>query len=323
MTNSAGNNLSNEKIQQLLSAVGSRNSGQTPDIDAQDYDWMKPHYFNEKQLGKLDTFTNNLSEAIAEKITDFYKSDCKATTDPAEQYFARDYFEQASNEENSCYYSTFGDDQDNLFGVIEIPAPTAMAWTRQLLGGADEGEEESNELSMLAESLLADIASFLTDTFSNASSIQPLQTLAPVIKNLDSVEINDTRQLCKITLKINKEDTGDNSEISFILLSDMLAPFVGKTGAAAQTATTQEISKAMMDHVNKISFDATTQLASCRFSFQEIMDLAPGDVLMFNKNLNQPCDLLIENQSIFAGTPAKHDHNHALVITEVYEKKHL
>jgi flagellar motor switch protein FliM len=320
MTNSVGHNLNSEKIQQLLSTVGSRNSGQTPEIEAQDFDWTKPHYFNANQLKKLDIFTNNLSAEIAEKLTCSYHTDCKVTVESADQYFAGDYIKQASNEEGSCYYSPFAAQENNLFGLIEIPAPTAIAWTRQLLGGSDEGDDAVNELSMLEESLLADIISFLTDAFSIACSNQPLQSLAPVIKNLASVEINDTQELCKITLKVNKQDQDNDSEISFILLSDKLAPFVGKTIAPKAAATPQNISKAMRAHANKITLDATAQLASCRFTFQEIMDLEPGDVLMFNKKISEPCELMIENRSFFSAAPAKHDRNHALVITEMYAK---
>jgi flagellar motor switch protein FliM len=48
-----------------------------------------------------------------------------------------------------------------------------------------------------------------------------------------------------------------------------------------------------------------------------MMSLHVDDVLLLDKRLNEPVELIIEGQTIFRGQPAKSDGNHAVVITEL------
>jgi hypothetical protein len=46
----AANNLSKEKIKQLLSAVGSVRQEDTSGIETEEYNWNQPRFFDRKQL---------------------------------------------------------------------------------------------------------------------------------------------------------------------------------------------------------------------------------------------------------------------------------
>ena len=54
MSSRVTNNLSREKLQQLLAAVGIESQEDTKqNIEAFDYNWNQPHYFGREQSKKL------------------------------------------------------------------------------------------------------------------------------------------------------------------------------------------------------------------------------------------------------------------------------
>ena len=49
---------------------------------------------------------------------------------------------------------------------------------------------------------------------------------------------------------------------------------------------------------------------------EEVLDLAPGDVLLLDKGLDEPVDLILHNETVFRGRPAQKDGQYAVLITE-------
>ena len=82
------NNLSKEKIHQLLIAVGSGPLEDTTGIKATEYNWNKPHYFDRKQLNRLDDFTKRVTRSMSVKFVDFFHSEFDVNVVSIEQHFA-------------------------------------------------------------------------------------------------------------------------------------------------------------------------------------------------------------------------------------------
>ena len=57
MSNTETQNLSREKIQQILASIGSQKVEGNDKVEAAEYNWHQPHCFSSKQLKKLDNFT--------------------------------------------------------------------------------------------------------------------------------------------------------------------------------------------------------------------------------------------------------------------------
>jgi|GEM_PF-304961 len=194
--------LSREKIRQLLAAVGSRPSDAATEMQASDYDWHQPHYFNREQLTSLDSFTKNLAAEVAEKFAQLYHSDFDVTTVSTTQHFAGALLGQISgskardpaSREPSDYYLAFGHDQKHLCGFISIPEQTAVAWVTQLLGeaesevsgGAGTQKDSAKILSQLEESLLLDIAAAIVASFSACYSFSRAPSTVPAFAGMTS-----------------------------------------------------------------------------------------------------------------------------------------
>ena len=310
------NNLSEEKIQQLLAAVGSAPKEDTPQTEATDYDWRQPHYFNKEQLNKLENLVKEAAKEMAQQFSKFCNNDFEVTVTSTTEHFAADLRKKAL-EEKQAYNLPFGPDQDHQYGLICMPSQTAFIWATQLLGDSETQEESERDLSQLEESLLSDIASALLEGFSGPCQTVDLQPGTSIIKKPLPLEIQDTQALCKITFQVNKTEQENGSEFYILILCEKLEPELGKTVKAAGKTSAQDISKTILERVHQTPVCVTARLASTVITFEELMNLRPNDILLLDKRIDEPIDLIVDDLTVCYGRPAKSDGQHAVIITQV------
>jgi flagellar motor switch protein FliM len=311
----AANNLSNEKINQLLSVVGSGPMEDTTGIEATEYNWNKPHYFDTKQFKKLDNFTKMVAKAMTVKFVDFCHSQFDVTVVSTKQHFAAELVDQAMESKQNDYYLAFGTDQDHPCGLISIPIKTAFIWATQLLGDPESEENSGRDLSQLEESLLLDLLSALIEAFSK--NIWDFQPAKNIVRGFFPFELKGTEELCKITLDVKKTDQESGSEACILVLCSKLESVVGKAAETVGGFSAEDISKAILGHMQQIPICITAQLASTVLTLEEIMSLEVGDILLFDRKVNESIELIVSGQTAFRGRPAKSAGKHAVLITEL------
>jgi len=312
----AANNLSKEKIQQLLTAVGSGPMEDTTGIEATEYNWNQPHYFDHKQLNKLEEFTKKVAGAMAVKFVDFCHSQFDVTVVSTMQHFAAELVDQAMESGQDDYCLAFGTDQSHPCGLISIPTKTAFIWATQLLGDPESEEEDSGrDLSQLEESLLLDLLSALIEAFSQ--KIRDFQPAKNIVRRLFPLELKGTEELCKITFDVKKTDQEKGSEAYILTLCSELETAVGKAEHAVGGFSADDISKAILGHMQQMPVCITAQLASIVLTLEEIMSLEVGDILLLDKKVNEPIELITSGRTALLGRPAKSAGKHAVLITEL------
>jgi len=311
----AANNLINEKIHQLLSAVGSGLMEENTGIEATEYNWNKPHYFDSKQFNKLDNFTKKVAKAMTVKFVDFCHSEFDVTVVSTKQHFAAELVDQAMESRQNDYYLAFGTDQEHPCGLISIPIKTAFIWATQLLGDPESEENSGRDLSQLEESLLVDLLSALIEAFSQ--NIWDFQPAKNIVRGLFPFELKGTEELCKITLDVKKTNQESGSEAYILVLCSKLESVVGKAAETVGGFSDEDISKAILGNMQQIPVCITAQLASTVLTLEEIMSLEVGDILLLGKKVNESIELIVSGRTAFRGRPAKSAGKHAVLITEL------
>lgn len=319
MTNTENRNLSRQKIQQILASVGAQAQQEdNQNIDASDYNWNQPRCFSSEQLKQLDTFTEKLAQACTEKYTQLFNTEFNVTITSTTQHFAN----EITNPENikSDYYLNFGT-ENQTFGMVGIPGATAINWTTQLLGDTDSAENEDRQLSQLEQSLLLDIASGTIKTLSDFYDNYDLQPTGEIVREHLPIKLEGTEQLCKIIFSAKKTNSEKSSDAYFLMFCDKMEPIIGQNVQTGEDASAKDVSKAMLEHVHELPVVVTAQLASIALTFEEIMSIQVNDVLLLDKMVNEPTELIVEGQTVLRGRPAKSNGNYAVVITEVAAAK--
>ncbi|MHC4708772.1 MAG: FliM/FliN family flagellar motor switch protein [Planctomycetota bacterium] len=313
MSSVSTENLNKEKIQQLLASVGSQPAEDSTQIEASEYNWQEPHCFTREQLSKLDEFTKTMCKTMAAKFSTLCPGELSVTIDAVTQQFADKLVAELSGSKQDNYYLAFGDDPDNPCGLIGVPAETAFAWATQLLGDSGPQQDTSRDLSQLEESLLLDIASAMVEALCEAhpgTAFQPAKTL---VKRLLPIELQGTEELCKMTLTVTKA-ASDTTQANILILCAALEPIVGKAAQDISKFSAADTSKALREHLEQTNVSVAAQLAATELPLKELISLCAEDVLVLEKRIDEPLEVIVEGRPILEGRVAKSAGKYAVVI---------
>jgi len=316
MSEVRANSLSQEKLQQFLAAIGSRPTEDSAQIEAAEYNWNQPHYFNRSQLNKLDDFIQKTGKVIARKFSALCPGEFNVEIVSTSQHFANEIVGQALDVKQNNYYLAFGTDPANSCGFLGIPTRTAFIWTAQMLGDAESEEESREDLSTLEESLLLDIATAIVEALSDSHKDCNFQPAKNIARRLLPLQLEGTEELCRFAFNIKKTNSRD-TEVYFLVFCESLEPIVGKADQTDEKFSTEDISKATLGHMQEILVTITAQLAATTLTLDELMELQPDDILLLDKKIDEPIELVIDSRTVFRGRPAKSQGCHAAVITEL------
>jgi flagellar motor switch protein FliM len=322
MSSSIADNLSREKLRQLLSAVGSQPTEDTAEIEATEYNWHECHYFNLQQLSRLEQVAEEMAAAVADKLAGLFHTNFSVTITSVTQHFARELVpqepaEHASSSNQEDYYLAFGPARQRPSGFIGIPPQTAVAWVTQLLGDSEAEKASANDFSQLEESLLLDVASAIVEAL--CTRLPDFHNFGPgstVVKGQLPIELQETEELCKIVFSAQKADSENGCEAYFVTPCSMLARAVGKSTETHGRFSAEDASRAILEHVQEMPVSVTARLACTVLTFEQVMSLRPCDVLILDKPIDEPVELIVDGRTVFRGQPAKSAGQRAVVITE-------
>jgi flagellar motor switch protein FliM len=317
MTKALANNLTKKKMQQLLAAAGSSPKEDAEQVDSTDYNWHEPHYFSSNQLKKLDSFTQKVAAGIAAKFAALCRGDFDVTITSVTQRFADHFFEEAATNEQNDYYLVFSTDKDRRCGLIGVPPQTAIIWVTQLLDDTESEKDSNRGLSQLEESLLLDTASAIVEALSITHGSYEFQPAENIVRELLPLELQNIEELCKITFSIAKASEEESSEAYILIPCRKLEPVVKRTSQTDKEFSSKDISKAVLENLQRMPVSVTTQLASAALTLEEIISLQVNDILLLDKGTDETVEVIVEGKTLFRGQPAKSGSKHAVVITEL------
>jgi flagellar motor switch protein FliM len=307
-------NSSDQNIKQLLAIIGCKPADNSDQIEAVEYDWHSPHYFNESQLANLDLFIDTVTQNSSKAFSKFYQNDFNVTTASTTLHFS-DKFIDAESDTND-YYLTFGS-KNEIFGMLGIPAQTAINWTTQLLDGSDPAEGTDRDLTQLEQSLLLDLGANIVKAFSDAHGTFDLQPAEEFVMDQIPLKLEKGQELCKISFDVKKTESESSSQAYFLTYCNLLLGVTGEKKVATADVPDATIKKAMLNHVLEMNITSTAQLPSTIFAFEDIMSLQVDDILLLNQPLNEPVSMLLEDKTIMHGRMARCESTKSIVITEL------
>jgi len=314
MSNASVDNLTKEKMQQLLAAVGSRPAEDSEKTEAVEYDWRQGRYFNAGQLSKLEEFTNKTAGVIAEKFESLYSEKFNVTVSSISQHFTSQITDQNEDRKEDFYYLAFGPEAKPACGVIEIPRQTAFTWVTQLLGDSEPQQDSDRGLSQLEESLLLDTSSVFVKALLESDKSCNFQPGKSIVQRQMPLELEATEQLCRITFEF-KKDQSESGELAHVLICcAQLNAVAGKSGQADSTLAANEVSQCIADHLQQIAVPATVYLGHAMLTFEEIMSLQVNDVILLNKKVGEGAEVVMQGRRLLRGRLARSNGNKALVI---------
>jgi flagellar motor switch protein FliM len=308
------NHLGRARIGQLLAAVGSLPATE-PTPQATPYDWRDPHCFNADQQNRLAQAFGQVATRMAEIFTRSRGGTCEVSLKAFTQHFAGDLCQHLDLDREYCL--AFAPDKGALCGFVSIASQTALTWVTWLLGDTDSTRDPAQALSALEGSLLSDLFTAVLEAF-----LAPLRTphnlkpVASLCQSQPSLPFELTDEVAQIVFQVKSGDQGKPGEMTLVLPCSRLAALAGKTATPTPKIAPQELSRALMEHLQEVPVTVRATLASTTVPFHEVLDLGPGDILLLDKPMDGLMELTFDGHTVFRGRPARSEGRYAVVILE-------
>jgi flagellar motor switch protein FliM len=321
MTQPTENISGRAKIQQLLAAIGSNTRDNSAQVEAVDYDWHQPHFFNSQQTKQLAVFAAKVAALIAEKFAALCQKSFEVTIASTSEHLAGQFLDQgqAGNTQGPHnYYLPFGSGPEDPCGFASIPPQTAVVWATQLLGDASSKEGQDRSFSDLEMALLYDMASSVIEAIAAANEKCAFRVSADAMTDSLPLQLKGTEEFCKITFKVKTVGSEAASEAHILVLCEKLAPAITDSSQTTAKFSDKDITSAIQAHVEKISIPVTVQLACVPVTVEQAMNLAAGDILLLDKKIDEPALLIAAGRTVCKGLCAKSAGNYAIAVTETF-----
>jgi flagellar motor switch protein FliM len=175
--------------------------------------------------------------------------------------------------------------------------------------------DTGRDLSQLEESLLSDLLSALIEAFSQKYwDFIPSKSIA---RRLFPLELGGTEELYKITFDVKRADQEKSGQAYILILCSQLESVFGKAEQLVEGFSSEDISNAILGRMQQMPIFITAQLASTVLTLREILSFELGDILLLDKKVNEPIELITSGRTALLGRPAKLAGKHAVVITQV------
>ncbi len=318
MTESADNiSVSREQLRNLLATARGNAPVDEVDVKTVDYDWKRPHQFNDGHRVILSQFCTPLAVELADVFSTACNDPSRVTIPPVEEYYCNGLREELQSEKSN-YYMVFTDDNHREVGVLIIPHLSAIQWSAKMLGDTEPEVSEDYELSNLEESLLVDLCNAVIKRLSASLTKNELKAVNSqlVLTNRDwPIECLDYEEFSLLQLQV--EHTEGKIDASLAILSPLLGPMLEIHFADETQANSQEVKDAVISNINKIPIEVDVLVGNANIAMSNLMTISKGDVIVLDRKAQDPVEAIIEGKVFFHGYPAKTMNRYAISVTDI------
>lgn len=188
-------------------------------------------------------------------------------------------------------------------GFLTIDYSLAYAAIDRLLGGAGAGEGEARELTSTELAVLDDFIRPVLNA--HAFAWQPYTTLRPRISRAAFIAryVRDLRSEDIVMLsryRFGGDETGP--EIGFAVPLSGLEPHLQHEPRPVVPAVNRAAAERdLVQNLSGVAVRMNVRVGTTRVNLRDVLNLRPGDVVVLDRQINEPCELMVEGQPKFAG----------------------
>ena len=291
--------------QTMLQAAQQGRSAEMTDPDAVDYDWTASNCFSDEQLARLNDLAAGTAETLSQVLTKQLRAELTFETEPATTCYA-DELSRQFEQEKSFYLSLVRQD-GRAAGMIVLRAPEAADWVARFLGG--KAGDEERDMSDLEISLLQEVIAVVAEAACGHLRESGGAQFAPKAElSQQPGELLDggASQFCRFAFR--RGEDAEEPVVSLLLLTDAAEEALGGEGqgdqaAAAGQGAGEQMQAHMNAHVMNAHVRVSTRLGAAMATIRDLAALEPGDVLVLDRRIDQPVELVGHGQTVATGLP--------------------
>lgn len=309
--------LTHDKLRRLIDVARKDSTvDETQQIESTDFDWTHPHHFSIESLTTLDFLAKKIEEKTADILDNLCQGPFIVTLKDITQHFASFMAAEIPISQQNHYFLPLTTEDETHCGFVSFPIETAYILVALMLREVEQTDNQDRKLSGLEDSIIVDNIHALTEGLSNIltkSGAPEVLTAKNFAKGVWPVEFEGLEDLTSIAYNV-KSSSGE-FEFTFTLLSTILDPTVGVKLLQETDQTPQQITKTIMNNVNKVPIEVKARMCTASIELDDVINLKPGDLLLLERKIAEPLEVLLNNRQCFKAFPATLTGKYAIVIT--------
>lgn len=321
MTQNAENMVSREELKRILERIRQNEPKVADTTKFTEYNWHKPRHFGIEQISALKVFSEKIAEHIQADLTNLCHGDFRVTATSVTEHFSYTLEKEFYNADQN-YYLTFGSNTSSkLQGFAAITKKSALSIVKFMLCEEDSEfettePESEGSISNLEESLIYDTAETTLKGLSKTSYVRggnEFHSTQSLTRGNWPLDLDNLEELCRIDFRI--ETRSDSAIVSIIIVSELLEPALRIAVDANKKLEADNVQNVIRENLKKVPVDVTAKISTEMLSMQEITSLEPGDVIMLNRPIDEPIDVLVNGTDLMHAFPGICNGKYSMTIT--------
>lgn len=323
--------LDQSEVDALLNAVGegdvdsetgvvsARQSAASPTRDVALYDFKRPERVSKDQMRSLQSIHEAFARNFGASLSGFLRTIVETRVSTTEQLTYSEFIHSLPSP--TCFTLLSADPLDGQL-CLELSPLIVFPIVDRLLGGTNTEifipqrpltAIEMRLMSRIINRALSNLAEAWADLIKVTFAVTGTESNPHLVQ---IVAPNEVVVVVGFEIKIGARA----GSMSICIPFNVIEPVIGKLGAQSWLAYSHKVgSKAQEDHVahnlKKARVEARAYLGATELTVQELISLAPGDIIKLEKLVSRDFILQVEGRNKFAGRIGKLRGHRALQLT--------
>jgi flagellar motor switch/type III secretory pathway protein FliN len=310
-------NISRQRLMQIFSRrKPEQEASPVEGSDAPLYDWTCPHHFEPVEWLMMKNLGKKIATYIEKSLSLVCLDEPKVSFKSVVQEFASVLADKALRQEKPQYFMPLQVSAKDSDGYVNFQFEAATVLIAQMLRDTESAVGPNGQLSTLEESILQDGAMVISDAI-----ILALEEHGEIkVKHADRLVKGDwplaARQLQDLcgfcfTLAYPKQAV----DITVLFVAEAIDPAVG-IRRTQRTLNSTELSRMIVRQLYDVPVDVTARLCVSSIRMEDLMRLENGDVLVLDKKINEPVEVLFNRRVCFQAWPVACEGKQAMLMIQ-------
>jgi len=302
-------------LERLAAAARTAKPREDDSDQAADFDWTRPCYFTGAEVEVIKAFADDVARRVSSVLSEKLKIELEFAAGPViQQYQAAVH---KPDEKATGFAAYLLDRAGKQCGLVLLPAAYARKWVAGMLGDSEDKQDDQTSLSTLESSLLTDIFAIIVQTISaavEAAGGKGYSLGEQAAEGLITPPGQSESEFCRIELL--QGDSQETPSVSLLVLSEALAGVVRGAAPGPGPSSPEQTGALIQEHLANAPLTATAWIGVATLCMRDILELEPGDVLLIQKRVDEPVDVLVDDKPVLSGLPRTYRGRYAVQVVQ-------
>lgn len=308
-------NHKHNQLFQLIDQMRTLVPPEDPAPECEEVVWTVPRHFGSEARAILAEFCGKLAGSLQRTLQNLCDDGFEVSFTEVSEHFTSGLFHTLNRDRKNCYYLGLEQSAKGTVGFLEFPFETATKFIAQMLKNPDAEIGKDGELSSLEESILLDVAGPMMDSLvaGLVQSGRKNLTKADALVSGDQMNrFGNLDDMCQLSFKANCP----SGELIFSLyvLDELVDPLVGIALVDHTPDAMKQMSERVINRMQDVPIKVSARLSAAMIGLQDVLTLQKEDVILLERKMTMPIDVLVNGSHCFEAWPAQHAGHVAVVV---------